>query len=84
MLYGLNRRKDGWWLWCFNNKGVTKFADAFERIDPSVKSRIAVDQKQIGAKSVRELVSGVEVPLADNAFAFDVPAGDLAIFEIAE
>lgn len=84
VLYGLNRRKDGWWLWCFNNKGVTKFADAFERIDPSAKSRIAVDQKQIGAKSVRELVSGVEVPLADNAFAFDVPAGDLAIFEIAE
>ena len=83
-LYGLNRTKAGWWLWCFNNKGVTKFADTFERIDPSAKSRIAVGLKQIGAKSVRELLSDTVVPLADNAFAFDVPAGGLAIFEIAE
>ena len=25
--YGMNKAAGGWWLYLFNNKGVTKFAD---------------------------------------------------------
>lgn len=84
VLYGLNRKPNGWWLWCFNNKGVTKFADRFERIDPAARAKISVDLKTIGAKTVRELLSDRTVSLTDNGFAFEVPAGDMAIFEISE
>ena len=80
--YGLNRTKNGWWLWCFNNRGVTKFADREHVIDPAAASPATVDLGKIRAKSVRELISDREVPLSDGSFSHVIPAGDLAVFEI--
>ena len=80
--YGANRTKDGWWLWVFNNKGVRKFADTFETIDRSRDSEISVRFTHAAPAPVKELVSGKSVHVSDGRFAFTVPAGDFAIFEI--
>jgi len=84
-LYGANRTATGWWLWAFNNKGVTKFADKPQKIDPSAASDIRVALGWLKARRVRELMSGKTVAVGtDGSFAAHVPAGDLAVFEIEE
>ena len=81
--YGANRTKDGWWLWVFNNKGVRKFADTFETIDHSRDSEIVVGFTHAApATVVKDLVSGNAMRVSDGRFAFTVPAGDFAVFEI--
>ena len=81
-LYGVNRTKDGWWLWAFNNKGVTKFADKMASIDRSCDVEISVSSSNAPIGSVREMLSGKTVRVAGGAFRHAIPAGDLAVFEI--
>lgn len=81
---GANRTKDGWWLWVFNNKGVIKFADAFERIDRTKDAKLVVESKSVALDRVRELLTDRRVTAKGNAFEWTVAAGDLAIFEIKE
>ena len=47
-LYGANRTADGWWLWVFNNKGVTKFTDAPHTVNHSSDADIMVQLTQSG------------------------------------
>ena len=82
-LHGANRTKKGWWLWAFNNEGVVKFTDTFARTDPSKDQVITVDLKDVRAKRVVELVSGRTVEVADGTFSWTLPAGEVAVFEIA-
>ena len=84
VLFGANRTPKGWWLWVFNNKGVVKFADAFERIDHACDSQVEVDLRKVKARKVVELMSGRELPVAGTRFADLVPAGDFHVFEITE
>ena len=85
VLYGANRTKDGWWLWAFNNRGVTKFADEFETVDASaaVCMRVACGEK-VRPASVVELTGGKALALDDGRFAFTIPAGGFAVFHIKE
>ena len=80
--FGLNRTERGWWLWCFNNDGVKKFADTPQEIDHAFNSEISVDISRLGATKCRELISGAKPSLSDGKFRWKIPAGDLAIFEI--
>lgn len=81
-LYGINRNETGWWLWCLNNNGVTKFADRDQVVDAAAESSVTVDLGRTGATKVVELVHGTTVPVENGRFAFAIPAGDLAIFEL--
>ncbi len=81
-MYGANRTDRGWWLWCFNNNGVTKFPDEFQEIDASAASDVTVDVSRVKATSVTELVRGAPVALSGGKFSQKIPAGDLAIFEV--
>ena len=80
--YGLNRTPTGWWLWCFNNRGVKKFVDAAEEIDPSAASAVTFDFTKLGAVPSRELVSGRPVAASGSRLSWTLPPGDLAVFEI--
>ncbi len=82
--YGANRTKKGWWLWVFNNKGVTKFTDTAQVVDPAGAATIRVSSGDVRSSKVKELVSGGEVPVVDGEFAWSVPSGDVAVFEITE
>ncbi len=82
VLYGLNVTPSGWWLWAFNNKGITNFTDEYPTLDANAKSDIRVRLRGISAKSARELVTGRDVALDGDTFSATVPAGDLAIFEL--
>jgi hypothetical protein len=80
--YGANKTADGWWLWVFNNKGVIKFADEFERIDRSKDAAITVKCRRGKAEQSVELISGRSIPVADGCFSATVPAGDIAVFAV--
>ena len=80
--FGLNRTADGWWLWCFNNHGVRKFADAPQEIDHAQDSRLRIDVSRLGAVSCRELISGKAVAAPGGKFGWTLPAGELAVFEL--
>jgi len=84
-LYGANRTSTGWWLWAFNNNGVTKFADRPQVIDASAASDIRVVPGGGRVRRVTELMSGKDVTVgADGSFAVRIPAGDLVVFEITD
>ena len=81
-LYGANRTEAGWWLWVFNNKGVTKFADAPEKIDPTAAVRVRVSGKRLADQAVRELVTEREVQTDRDGFEWTLGAGEVSVFEI--
>ena len=81
-LYGINRTKSGWWLWAFNNRGVTKFADRPHSVDRAFDTTLRVKAKHITIKSAKELVSNSGIPVKNGEFQFRVPAGDVAVFEL--
>lgn len=81
--FGLNRTANGWWLWCLNNSGIRKFADVPQEIDHSFDSRLLIDVSRLGVASCRELIGGKSVSIrADGTFDWEVPAGELAVFEL--
>ena len=93
-LYGANRTDDGWWLWVFNNKGVTKFTDAPHTVDHSfdveitVREGRALSRPQTGQSpsvpmTVRELLAEKNIPVINGAFKHRIAAGDLAVFEVS-
>ena len=92
-MYGANRTTGGWWLWVFNNKGVTKFTDAPHTVNHSfdveitVREGRALSRPQTGQSksvplAVRELLSEKNIPVTNGAFKHRIAAGDLAVFEI--
>jgi hypothetical protein len=81
-LYGANRTEKGWWLWVFNNKGVTKFTDLPHSVDNSFDVEVKISRAKDRIASVREIVHEREVPVSGGSFSWRVAAGDLAVFEI--
>jgi hypothetical protein len=84
VLYGANRTKTGWWLWCFNNRGVTKYIGEDESIDAAMFSPIKV-RINPGAglfKKASELIEGKEISVKGGAFEAVVPAADLRVFSL--
>ena len=84
VLWGLNKTEKGWWAWCLNNKGVTKFADAFEEVDEGASARVRVDLGEITATRVREILSERDIPVVGGSFSWTVAAGGLAVFAIEQ
>ena len=89
-LYGANRTEEGWWLWVFNNKGVTKFIDTPHAVDPSFDANIAVSWNSCNGAlgitrpsiAVKELLTEKPVTVEKDTFKHCIVAGDLAVFEI--
>ena len=81
-LYGANRTEGGWWLWVFNNKGVTKFTDTPHAVDHSFDVDVTVSGVNGGIVAVRELLTERPLPVENGAFRHRVMAGDLAVFGI--
>jgi len=81
-MYGLNRGKKSCWLWAFNNKGVVKFADVPQRIDPDAAAAISVELRELAGGEVTELLTGEKMTVRNGRFSATIPPGDLRIFEI--
>ena len=82
-LYGANRTEKGWWLWVFNNRGVTKFTDLPHTVDHAFDADVRVSGSKCRVRTVREIMSGRELKVSGDSFACSVKAGDLAVFEIS-
>lgn len=82
VVWGLNRTTRGWWIWCFNNRGIVKFADQFAKVLPGEARTVAVDLKGLKVKSVRELVTETPVEAKQGHFTFTIAPGEPAVFEV--
>jgi len=84
--YGLNKLGDGWLLYLINNRGVTKYANAAQRLDPAQTARVEVFFKGIRPEGLVEVRSGTAIPYnqADNTFSVNVPPGGIRIVKISQ
>ncbi len=82
--YGLNKLDDGWLLYLINNKGVTKFVDKIQSVDPSKTAKVEVNLKDLKVTAVTELRSEKTVPHDEksNSFKIEVPPGEIRIVKI--
>lgn len=82
--YGLNRVSDGWWVYLINNKGVTKYTNTPEELDPAATAKVTVDLRAIRAAGLRELRAEKDLVLEQgkNTFTIEVGPGDVRIVKI--
>ncbi|MBO4303026.1 MAG: hypothetical protein J6A21_00395, partial [Lentisphaeria bacterium] len=81
--YGVNIRKDGLWVYLFNNEGVHKTSFTPQELDESRKAEVVVDLKNLAVSSVRELRGGKTFrPDGNNRVKEVVPPGDVRILQI--
>ena len=81
--YGLNKLDDGWQLYLINNKGVTKFVDKIQSVDPSKTAKVEVNLKDLKVTAVTELREQKAIALdKNNSFTIEVPPGDVKVVKI--
>ncbi len=80
--YGLNKTPDGYWLYLFNNKGVHKFVDTPQTIDPAARSTVKIDLKNLNVTEITELRSHTPLPPAGKTLEISVDAGDFKILRL--
>jgi hypothetical protein len=83
--YGLNRVADGWWLYLINNRGVTKFTQTPETLDPAATARVTVDLRGLPVAGLCELCADKPLSVASgkNGFTIEVGPGDIRVVKIA-
>lgn len=83
--YGLNRVPDGWWLYLINNRGVTKFTQTPETLDPAATARVTVDLRGLPVAGLCELRTDKPLSVASgkNGFTIEVGPGDIRVVKIA-
>ena len=81
--YGLNRTKDGWWLYLINNKGVRKFVDTPQTIDLSKRVQVKITLSKIPSARIKDLISGEEIS-GNDTFELQVNPGDFRLLKITE
>ena len=84
--YGMNKLDDGWLLYLINNKGVTKFTNKEQALDPSKTAKVEVSLKNIKAAEITELreQKAIVKDGKTNAFTVEVPPGGVKVVKIKE
>ena len=82
--YGLNKVKDGWWIYLINNKGVTKFTNKPQKLDMTKTANIEVFLKNMKNSGITELRTGKEIAFnkTNNSFVVTVPPGEVKVVKI--
>jgi hypothetical protein len=80
--YGVNKVAGGWWLYLFNNKGVTKFADSAATFDPRKRATVSGRSDKLGPCRVTDLVSGEAVAGRTGSFRMDIDPGTFRILKL--
>ncbi|MBQ9338381.1 MAG: hypothetical protein IJS14_13915 [Lentisphaeria bacterium] len=80
--YGLNKTKDGWLLYLFNNNGVTKFTDKDETFDPSKTAAVSIRLKDIKADRAYDICSKETFPVRDGVLELQVKPGGWRMLKI--
>ncbi|MBQ9338247.1 MAG: hypothetical protein IJS14_13225 [Lentisphaeria bacterium] len=82
--YGLNKTKDGWLVYLFNNEGITKFTDTPETFDPSKTAEVTVRLKAIEVGQAHDLCSGEDFPVDGGKFTVKVEPGRYRILKLVK
>lgn len=82
--YGLNKLPDGWLLYLINNKGVIKFTNKEQTLDPSKTAKVEVLLRNIKASFITELreQKAIAHDEKNNSFVVDVPPGGIRVIKI--
>ena len=79
-VYGFNRRKNGWWIYLINNKGIYKTGVTPQKIDHKADTEVTIDLRKMEPQSVHELIAGGT--FNDDIIKVKVPAGECRIIEV--
>jgi hypothetical protein len=84
--YGMNKVDDGWLLYLINNKGITKFVDKIQSVDPAKTAKVEVSLKDMKSSGVTELREQKTLALEEkrNSFAVEVPPGEVRVVKIKD
>ena len=80
--FGLNKTSSGWWLYLFNNKGVTKMDREPEQLDPARTAKVKIDFHKLKVSNVKELRSGQKLSVSNNRMELQIGPGDFKILEL--
>lgn len=80
--YGVNTLPEGYLVYFFNNKGVTKFTDKREILDAKATSDVTVTLKDGKLRTAAELLSGKTLAISGNAASVRVAPGGIAIVRL--
>lgn len=81
-LYGVNKTREGYLVWIFNNRGVTKFTDEPESYDQTRTATVRVDMKDMVGARVVDLLTGRPVQSGVRSCSVDVPPGGYRLLRI--
>lgn len=80
--YGLNKTAKGWLLYLINNKGVQKFTDKVQKLDPAQKKTVRISFSGMKPDKITEIFSGKKLIPANGQVSVEVGPGDIRILEI--
>lgn len=80
--WGLNKTPEGWALWLFNNKGVTKYTFEPESFDMAATAKVEIDLSRLQVSSVRDVRRGTDLEIRDEHLTVEVGPGEWRIFDI--
>ena len=81
--WGLNRTKDGWLVWIFNNKGVIKWTLEPERFDLTKTASVKVCLGDIKAVSATDVRTDKSRAVTGDAFSLSVKPGDWRVISLS-
>ena len=82
--WGVNRTRDGYAIWIFNNAGVTKWANEPEEFDYSKTSEVDVVVGQQGMTSCVDARTGEKLPIAKGKVRLVLKPGEWRIVLLSE
>lgn len=80
--YGLNKLKDGYWLYLINNKGVSKFVDVAQKIDKKQRAKVKVNLTGLKKSTLLDFQTGRKIAVENNSFEIFVEPGDVKVIRI--
>ena len=80
--FGLNKTKTGWWLYLINNKGIRKFTDTNEIIDPAQTRTVKVSWPGLKVDQATELITGKKLDIVNSGLTVEIMPGDIKILEL--
>ena len=80
--YGLNRTRKGWLVYLINNRGVTKYADSAEKINPAAETEIRIKPNGFTFREAFERIGNRRLSLRNGTVTLRVESGGVRLVEL--
>lgn len=77
VFWGMSRTAKGWFLWLFNNKGVTKYVEEPAEFDLSKTAKVRIGLRTLSKADVRDADTGERLSASEDVVELTVPPGGM-------